>query len=516
LASNSSRFSGIWRGSNQGNTQNEKSLYHQRSIDFRCYLEMARFEPRPLAGSGTVSDLAARHGVSRKFVYQQTHRAVAALDDAFLSATPDHEVLFEVAVTKTWLRQVIVGLALICRSSYRGVVEFMCDLLGFSISVGTVHHVLQSVTLQAGVINRDQDLSAIRVGLHDEIFQGATPVLAGVDAQSTYCYLLVAERHRDADTWGVHLLDAAQQGLDPDYTIADAGQGLRAGQRAAWGDTPCHGDVFHIQRQCEGLATTLQHLAKGATSRRKTLQAKMARAGPRGPDDELATQLALARPSEARANWLARDVRTLVHWLRHDVLVLAGPDLATRRELFDFIVAELAAREPGDARRIRPVRIALQNQRDDLLAFVGVLDAKLADIAQTHAIAEPLVRDACLLHRLLSTSSAYWQGWNQLRAQIGGKFHALFDAVSRAMADTPRSSSLVEDLNSRLRTYFTLRRHLGGSYLDLLRFFLNHRRFMRSRCAERQDKSPRELMTGQGHPHWLTLLGLGPLPPQRA
>jgi len=106
------------------------------------------------------------------------------------------------------------------------------------------------------------------VGLHDEIFHGATPVLAGVDAQSTYCYILAAERHRDADTWGVHLLDAAAQGLDPDYTIADAGQGLRAGQRAAWGDTPCHGDVFHIQRQCEGLANMLARLDKGATSRR--------------------------------------------------------------------------------------------------------------------------------------------------------------------------------------------------------------------------------------------------------
>ena len=48
------------------------------------------------------------------------------------------------------------------------------------------------------------------------------------------------------------------------------------------------------------------------------------------------------------------------------------------------------------------------------------------------------------------------------------------------MADTPRSSSLVENLNSRLR------------------------------------KSPRELMTGSGHPYWLTLLGLGPLQPRRA
>jgi len=99
-----------------------------------------------LAGSGTVSDLAARHGVGRKFVYQQTHKARAALDDTFSSATPDAEVLSELAVTKAWLHQVIVGLPLICRSSYRGVVEFMRDLLGLSISVGTVHHVLQSAT----------------------------------------------------------------------------------------------------------------------------------------------------------------------------------------------------------------------------------------------------------------------------------------------------------------------------------------------------------------------------------
>ena len=31
------------RGLNQGNTQNEKSLYPQSSIDFPCYLEMAFF-----------------------------------------------------------------------------------------------------------------------------------------------------------------------------------------------------------------------------------------------------------------------------------------------------------------------------------------------------------------------------------------------------------------------------------------------------------------------------------------
>src|SRR4051794_159993 len=136
-----------------------------------------------LAGSETVCDLATRHGVSRKFVYQQTHKARTALDDAFSSATPDEEMLFELAVTKTWLRQAIVALPLICRSSYRGVMEFLRDLLGLPVSLGYVHDVLQAVTRQASAVNGEQDLSGI---------------------------LLAAERHRDANTWGVHLLDAAE------------------------------------------------------------------------------------------------------------------------------------------------------------------------------------------------------------------------------------------------------------------------------------------------------------------
>src|SRR5919202_5434647 len=164
--------------------------------------------------------------------------------------------------------------------------------------------------------------------------------------------------------------------------------------------------MVHIQHRCEGLANTLSRLATGATSWRKTLQARISRASQRDPDGELVARLELARHMEARAHGLARDVRTLVQWLRHDVLALAGPDLATRRELFDFIVEELAAREPEDPRRIRPVRAALQHQRDHLLAFAGRLDGKLAGIARAHAVPELLVREACLLHRLPTTSPA--------------------------------------------------------------------------------------------------------------
>lgn len=81
------------------------------------------------------------------------------------------------------------------------------------------------------------------------------------------------------------------------------------------------------------------------------------------------------------------------------------------------------------------------------------------------------------------------------------------EAVGQALQETPRASSMVENLNSRLRNYFFLRRSLGDDYLSLLQFFLNHRCFMRSMKPERTGKSPKQLVTGEAHPHWLELLG---------
>ena len=59
------------------------------------------------------------------------------------------------------------------------------------------------------------------------------------------------------------------------------------------------------------------------------------------------------------------------------------------------------------------------------------------------------------------------------------------------MDDTPRSSSMVENLNSRLRRYLFLHRHLGDAYLSLLQFFLNHRVFRRSHRVEGRQDPPR-------------------------
>ena len=298
-----------------------------------------------LAGTETVSELARQHEVSRKFLYQQVHTAEKALSEAFAPSSRPDDVLFYLPVTKAWLRQLVLGLVFICHSSTRGVVELLRDLFDYRISLGTVHNIVHSPVAQARRINEQYDLSTILIGLLDEIFQAADPVLVGVDAASTFCFLLSPEEHRDADTWGIRLLELVDRGFAPQATIADFASGLRAGHKEALHEVPCRGDVFHALYDVGPLVRYLENRAYEAIDARAKLERKQATAKRRGRKHQsLAKQLSYARPAEAKAIALADEVALLARWLRDDILSVAGPEYAIRRDLLDFVVAELRPR----------------------------------------------------------------------------------------------------------------------------------------------------------------------------
>ncbi len=177
--------------------------------------------------------------------------------------------------------------------------------------------------------------------------------------------------HRDEDTWGYYLLEAESQGLNPDYTIADAGKGIRAGQKAAWGDIPCHGDVWHIFDQCEALCRNLAKKAQGAITQRSKLEQKMEAAKLQGKGNKISAKLTQARQNEAELLNLVADLKILLCWLRIDILSLAGPEWQERLELMNFIISELQQREDQGHKGIKSLRVALSNQKADLLAFAA-------------------------------------------------------------------------------------------------------------------------------------------------
>ena len=477
-----------------------------KSLDPRARLRLALD-----ALSGVpVTHIASEHLVSRKFVYQQLRRAERGLDLAF-DPPADHQpddLLFWLPVTRPWLRQLVLALALGCHSSYRGIIDLFADLFDLDVSIGTVHNVLGSAASAAGSINARQDLSAVRFAALDEIFQAGRPVLAAADVRSGYCCLLSPEEHRDADTWGVRLLELKDQGFEPQATVADFGSGLRCGARAALPDTPCRADLFHPLRDFQALATRLDSRAYEALSCHEGLLTRQARYTSRHvwKSASLAKKAVLAARATEKAIALADEVSTLLSWWQKDVVALAGPDHDTRRRMHDWIVAELREREPLHE-PIKKVRQLLENHTDELLAFALQLDVDLSELAERFEVSVALAREALAVGQMDERRPSRWQRERRLWEQLGGKYARLRVEVERLASAVVRASSVIENLNGRLRNYFFLRKQLGKGYLKLLQFYLNHHRYQRSEREEREGKSPREVLSGQEHSHWLELLG---------
>jgi hypothetical protein len=462
-----------------------------------------------LGGNQTITELANQFDVSRKFVYQQAAKAQAALDDAFTAATADDEqVLFHLPVTKAWLEQVVFGLTLICHSSYRGAMEFSRDLLGVHLSLGTVHNIMRAAVEKARPINQGQNLANIEVAGLDEIFQNGRPVLVGADIRSTYCFLLSHEEHRDADTWGIRLLELQERGFAPRSTVADFGTGIRAGQKLAMPGTPCGGDVFHALQELHSSVHFLEERAYAALTAYDRLQHQRAKAEYRGQrTGSWGQRVRQARVTMTQAMTLADDVALLVDWLHHDVFAVSALPYADRCTLFDFILAQLQTRQTLCPHRLDPLCSLLKNHRTELLAFANQLDRDLHQLAAKFEVPLTAVRELFDLLDMDQRQPRRWQKEVALRQRLRKRFRPLRQALGHLRQRVIRASSIIENINSRSRKYFFLRQQLGSDYLVLLRFFLNHRRFPCSDHPERRGKSPAELLTGQTHPHWLEMLG---------
>jgi len=461
-----------------------------------------------LAGSQTITDLADDFDVSRKFVYQQAATAQTALEEAFAPEAADDHVLFQLPVTKAWLRQVALGLVLLCHSSYRGVREFCRDLLDVNMSEGMVHNIIQDAVDKARPYNQQQQLANIDIAGLDEIFQNRQPVLVGADVASSYCFLLSLEDQRDAETWAIRLLELQERGFAPTSTIADFGTAIRAGQKLAMPGVTCRGDVFHAMAEVTPVVTYLENRAYDAVAAQHKLEQKKTKTKKQGQrTNALGQKARCARQAEITAVALADDIALLARWLNYDILAVSGLPYADRCALYDFIVAELKAREPLCPHRIGPVCTLLKNQRDVLLAFAAQLDLDLTALAAEFQVPVDSVRELLDLHALDEHQSRRWQKEAALRQKLGDRFYGLFVRVQVLADQVVRASSVIENINSRLRSYFFLRRRLGADYLVLLQFFLNHHRFLRSEHRDRVGKSPAELLTGETHPHWLEMLG---------
>jgi hypothetical protein len=192
--------------------------------------------------------------------------------------------------------------------------------------------------------------------------------------------------------------------------------------------------------------------------------------------------------------------------MEHDVLNKPGSDITVQRELFDFIVNELEALAKLHPHRISPICTKLRETRDLLLAFVDVLEEKFMAISKQYQCPIEIIWEICKLQRCKYLSDNYIERSEELALKLGDAFETIEDAVLLALDTTECTSSMVENLNSRISPYLFIKKNVEQSFLDLLRFYFNHTPLLRSERGYRVNKTPAELLNGP-HQHWLEMLG---------
>ena len=461
-----------------------------------------------MAKSQPLTEIALTNNVSRKFIYQQRGKAINAVNDAFKPSDKTSEnVLFYLPVTSSWLSQLTLSLALNCKASHRNIQKTFSDVLDYPISLGSIHNTIEAAKSKAAIINAKQDLSSIKLAAQDEMFHYNKPVLTGIDIPSLYCYLLTAESDREFDTWGTHLLDLQKQGLSPERVFGDDAGNIRAAHKYVYPKVPYDIDNFHIIRDLMELRRYFRNRLKSAVTNRLTMQDKVNKAVLTGKLTAYQEQLNAAKADEKTLKKLSQSVDTLVDWMQHDVLNKPGVKPNSRYALFDFVLSEFNQLALQHPHRIQAICTTLTNQKYFLLAFTEVLDKKFESIADEFVYPIEKIWDMCALQRCKHSSDKYAVRSLPLQDYFQYDFDAVEDAVLTALDTTERTSSMVENLHSRLRPYFYLRQEIGFGYLDLLRFYLNHVPFQRSEREERLNKSPTEILTQKSHPHWLEMLG---------
>ncbi len=197
----------------------------------------------------------------------------------------------------------------------------------------------------------------------------------------------------------------------------------------------------------------------------------------------------------------------LTQWLQHDVLQLAGYQPDERAKLYDFIVAEMTLLAKQHPHRIDAIVTSLHHQRDALLDVANALNDQFAQLATQYKLSINTIWDICYTARYGIDSCRYHEQSSALEIVIGEKYEEIEDAVLSILEKTHRCSSMVENLNSRVRPYLDERKFVSQKILGLIQFYLNHKPFTRSTHKRLVNKSPAEAMTGKPHQPWLEMLG---------
>lgn len=203
---------------------------------------------------GRMTELARELEVDRSKLYEVRGRAKEALAaefdlppgesggpvDAAVTEAPDDKVLFHLVVTVGLVKRAIVALRTVCPGSIRDIVALLGLIFGGAAawSFGTVQRILEQAGECAAEAMAKVSLEKVNCAVLDEMFSQSRPVLAGLDNETQFLFLLEKRVSRSGEDWKEVLSELRdEQGLHPERVVKDAGTGLAKGVTDTWSDS---------------------------------------------------------------------------------------------------------------------------------------------------------------------------------------------------------------------------------------------------------------------------------------
>ncbi len=419
----------------------------------------------------------------------------------------NQEILFYLPITKPWLEQYAL-VHFQQGTSYRGVIYSFETLFDLKRSIGWCHTVIHNASDTVQWLQKTEDLSNIKISANDEVFDGSKPILTSVCTNSLYCPLLKTSEDRQAETWEAELKRLAlHHRYNPHSCILDGSTSLQAGHKLALENATIIYDTFHITSDFKEMKRFINNQLKSAKTNLNTIIDRLEKAKHEQKIQKLKRQKAVAQRNYNKVLELYQTIATLDSWFQHDILKVAGYDYQTRYDLLQFIATELESVEKQMAHRIQPIRKTLQNKADKILGFVKNLETELVAYADLLGCDVYWLWKVCYAQRYDKNGNSYYQYILPIIKRLKHKFYEIENTVIAIMNEIEKASSVVENLNGRIRKFLMNHIHVSQDVLDLLRLIINHREFERSRCEHRQGKSPAQVLHEHDHPHWLEMLG---------
>ncbi len=497
---------------------------------------------------GKITRLSEKYEISRPFIYDlKEHLSVLG---RMLFCINDGNVSFKDAKLRQEIELIreILTLRLEGKCAIEGISKLLKRKQVQGSSIGNISKLLNVVGSSLSMTIASKATITYAVFASDEVFSSGRPILITVDAVSSAILKIELSEDRGKQSWEKHWQELLSKGVRPLYLTNDEGVGMKAAQESVLEDVRRQSDTFHaVSHRLGDMCRILENKAYKAIETEYERLEVMNKAKSKSVQVKKIQQYEAAKKQSERLINLYEDYKFWYHLaidqfaifdekgrLKTSVEALENLQLAMKEvQLLEWKNCGLSSHKA----KLEQHCATISSLENDLFYF----------LEHAKSIIEPLLNQANTMEKevIYSLCQAFQHGKNYRKVkspkakkyhqykereqlivaqiqfeesfetihleqkiplkQVQNLFFAFYKKVYNQLDTIVQASSMVETINSIVRSYFNVSKNqVNQAQLNLIAFYHNHRKYTQ---GKRKGFSPMELFTGEKQTEdWLDIL----------